>query len=256
MKKHYRAIWISDVHLGTRGCQAEYLLDFLDKHSSDKLYLVGDIIDGWVMGPNKVYWPQAHTNVVRKVLSKSKKGTEVIYVSGNHDEFLRNYEDLVFGNIKVVDEAIHTTADGREILVIHGDKFDVITRYHKWVAVLGDYGYRMLILANGWLNKLRQKFGKGYWSLSAFLKYKVKSAVNFIGEFESAVAYETKRKGMNAVICGHIHHAEIKEVDGVTYMNDGDWVESCTALVEEEDGTIKIVKWVEIGHEKANTDSN
>lgn len=248
-KTHYRSIWVSDVHLGTRGCQAAFLLEFLKQHTCDTLYLVGDIIDGWVMSRGTVYWPQEHSNVVRKILSMAKNGTRVVYVSGNHDEFLRNYDLGVFGNIEVVDEAVHITADNKEILVLHGDQFDIVTRYHKWLAVLGDYGYRILIRLNLWLNKLRQKMGKGYWSLSAFLKHRVKQAVNFIGEFEQAVAFAANQRGIENIICGHIHHAEIKEIDGVTYHNCGDWVESCTALVETEDGTIKVIKWVELDHD-------
>jgi UDP-2,3-diacylglucosamine pyrophosphatase LpxH len=201
------------------------------------------------MSQNKVYWPQAHTNVVRKVLSKSRKETNVIYVSGNHDEFLRNYEGLDFGNIKVVEDYIHETADGRKLLVIHGDQYDAVTRYHKWVAVLGDYGYRFLIWSNSGINSIRKRMGKPYWSLSAFIKHKVKQAVSFMSEYEKAVAFEAKRKGVDGVVCGHIHKAEIKEIDGITYYNDGDWVESCTALVENQSGKMSIIQWAQIGHE-------
>lgn len=246
MKTKYRSGWISDVHLGTRGCQADMLLDFLDNHSFETLYLVGDIIDGWVMSTGTVYWPQSHTNVVRKILSKAKNGTKVIYVSGNHDEFLRKYgfdEHTRFGNITVVDDIVHISPTGKRYLVTHGDEFDVVTRYHKWIAVLGDYGYRFLIWLNSVLNKIRQKYGRGYWSLSKFIKHRVKQAVNFIGEFELAVAKACEHKDVDGVICGHIHHAEIKDINGITYMNDGDWVESCTALVEDLKGNIEIIHW-------------
>jgi UDP-2,3-diacylglucosamine pyrophosphatase LpxH len=198
------------------------------------------------MSTGKVYWPQSHTNVIRKFLSKAKNDTHVIYVSGNHDEFLRRYgfdEHNVYGNITIVDEIIHITPKGERYLVIHGDQYDIVTRYHKWLAVLGDYGYRLLISLNTALNKIRQRYGKGYWSLSKFIKQKVKQAVNFIGEFETAVAVSCKDKDVDGVICGHIHHAEIKDVDGFKYMNDGDWVESCTALVEDYEGNFKIIHW-------------
>lgn len=247
MKTKYRSIWISDIHLGTRGCQADQLIDFLNNVTCDNLYLVGDIIDGWVMSTGSIYWPQQHTNVIRKFLSKAKKGCNVTYVSGNHDEFLRTENDalqeLVLGNITIVDEIVHISPNGKRYLVIHGDQFDVVTRYHKWIAVLGDYGYRFLISLNTLLNKIRRRYGYGYWSLSKFIKHRVKQAVNFIGEFEYAVARECKHKDVDGVICGHIHHAEIKNIDGVLYMNDGDWVESCTALVEDYDGKIEIVHW-------------
>lgn len=240
--------------MGTRGCQAKLLEDFLKKTETDKLYLVGDIIDGWVMSRGVIYWPQEHTNVIRKILSMSKKGTEVIYITGNHDEFLRAFPvsteyGLEFGNITVTDEDIHVAADGKEYLVVHGDRYDVVTRYHKWIAIAGDYGYRFLIWLNRIFNKWRQRFGKGYWSLSAFLKHKVKTAVNFIGEYENAVVFEARQRGVDGVICGHIHHAEIKEIDGFLYMNDGDWVESCTALVEDHDGNMSIIQWANLNHE-------
>lgn len=256
MKTKYRSCWISDIHLGTRGCQADVLLDFLDNHTFDTLYLVGDIIDGWVMSTGSVYWPQSHTNVIRKFLSKAKNGTQIIYVSGNHDEFLRTYDldvEQGFGNIRIVDEIIHETATGQKFLVVHGDQFDVVTRYHKWIAVLGDYGYRFLIWLNTLLNKIRQRYGRGYWSLSKFIKQKVKQAVNFIGEFEVAVAKSCADREVCGVICGHIHHAEIKQIGNITYMNDGDWVESCTALVEDYDGNIKIIHWNQLPHENTNT---
>jgi UDP-2,3-diacylglucosamine pyrophosphatase LpxH len=256
VKDHYKTIWISDVHLGTRGCQAKYLLDFLDKHKCDKLYLVGDIIDGWVMSRTNVYWPQEHTNVIRKVLTMSKKGTEIVYISGNHDEFLRNYEDLAFGNITVVNEDVHETVDGKQMLVLHGDQFDAVTRYHKWVAILGDYGYRFLIWANGYLNRIRARMGKPYWSLSAFIKHKVKTAVSFMSEYNNAVAFAAKQRNVNHVVCGHIHHAEITQIDDVMYYNCGDWVESCTALVEDENGDISIIQWAKVGHEEKDSDSN
>tara|TARA_E500000081_G_scaffold126276_1_gene133357 strand:+ start:679 stop:1485 length:807 start_codon:yes stop_codon:yes gene_type:complete len=243
---HYKTIWLSDIHLGTKGCQAEKLLDFLYEYSCDKIYLVGDIIDGWRLSQN-FYWPQSHSNVVRRLLSFSKKGTEIIFITGNHDEFLRSFSPLNLGNIKVLDEAVHTTEDGKEILVIHGDQYDVVTKYSRSIAVLGSVGYEMLMTFNRFWNVIRKIFGyKNYWSLSAFVKYKVKSAVNFISDFEETLALACKKKGYEGVISGHIHHAEIRKIHGIDYMNCGDWVESCTALVEKQDGVIEIIQYGEL----------
>ena len=192
-----------------------------------------------------IYWPQAHTNVIRRLLTLSKRGTEVIYVTGNHDEFLRRYSSLILGNIRLVDEAVHSTADGRKLLVIHGDQFDVITRYHRWLAFLGDSAYEFTLLLNRWLNHWRRRWGYGYWSLSAYLKHKVKTAVNFISDFEEAIAHECHKRGLDGVVCGHIHHAEIRRIEGVDYLNCGDWVESCTALIEHWDGSIQLYRLAE-----------
>jgi len=242
--RHYRAIFLSDIHLGTRGCQAERLTSFLKMHTCDQLYLVGDIVDGWRL-KSGFYWPQSHSNVVRRFLTAAKRGTEVIYVTGNHDEFLRRYSDLQIGNLQVVDRIQHRTADGRSLLVVHGDEYDVITRYHRWIAFLGDMGYTLLLRSNRYVNFFRRKLGYGYWSLSAWLRYRVKRAVNFISEFEIAIARQCRLDGYAGVICGHIHHAEITDLEGVRYMNCGDWVESCTALVEDEHGKFSIVHWPE-----------
>lgn len=240
-KQRVRTLWLSDVHLGTRDCQAEHLAAFLKRYQADKVYLVGDIIDGWRLRSG-IYWPQAHTNVLRRLLTMSKRGTEVIYVTGNHDEFLRGYSKLILGNIQLVDEIEHVTADGRRLLVIHGDQFDVITRYHRWLAFLGDSAYEFTLTLNRWLNLWRRRYGYGYWSLSGYLKHKVKTAVNFISDFEQAIAHECQKRGLHGVICGHIHHAEIRQVGEVEYMNCGDWVESCTALIEHLDGSIELYR--------------
>lgn len=247
----YRTIWISDVHLGTPGSQAERLTAFLKANRCDHLYLVGDIIDGWRL-QNNFYWPQEHTNVVRKILTKAKRGTQVYYITGNHDEFLRKFVEyeLRLGNIHIVNDTAHETADGRKLFVIHGDLFDVVTLHHRWVALLGDVAYTTLLRANRYVNWARTRLGYPYWSLSAFAKNKVKTAVNFISEFEKAVAHECHRRGYDGVVCGHIHQAEIKTLEGVTYYNSGDWVESCTALVEHHDGRMEIVRWTE----QENTD--
>lgn len=243
-KRRVRTIWISDTHLGSKGCKAEALLDFLKTHQCETLYLVGDIIDGWRM-KKTLFWPQSHTNVLRRILTLSKRGTRVVYVTGNHDEFLRKYSNNAFGNIHLVDEAVHETRDGARLLVIHGDKYDVVVRYHKSIAVLGDIAYNTLLVVNRWYNALRQLLGYDYWSLSAYLKHRVKQAVSFIGEYEQALAAECRQRDLDGVVCGHIHHAEIRDIDGVAYYNCGDWVESCTALVETRAGGIELVHWLE-----------
>src|SRR5258706_3740610 len=238
----YRAIWISDIHLGTRGCKADLLLDFLRHTESEYLYLVGDIIDCWRLR-RAWFWVQGHNDVVQKVLRKARKGTRVIYVPGNHDEPLRDYTDMQFGGITVLGEAIHEMADGRRLLILHGDAFDGIIKYAKWLALLGDHAYNLMIIVNSWFNQARRRLGYPYWSLSAYLKLKVKNAVDYINDFEVAVAAEARQRGVDGVVCGHIHKAEMRDIDGILYCNDGDWVESCTALVEHFDGRLELVDW-------------
>ena len=244
-KNRHRTIWISDVHLGTPGCKAEFLVDFLKRNECETLYLVGDIIDGWKLR-STFFWPQEHTNVIRKVLTKAKRGTKIYYVTGNHDDFLRKFVDysLTIGNIEVVNEHVHRTADGRQLLVIHGDYFDVITRYHRWLALAGDAIYEATMNFNFWFNRARRLLGMRYWSLSAYAKDRVKAAVNIVSSFEESLAHECKRRGMDGVVCGHIHSADVREMHGVTYHNCGDWVESCTALTEDFNGRIQVVHWV------------
>jgi UDP-2,3-diacylglucosamine pyrophosphatase LpxH len=244
--KRYRTIWLSDIHLGTRGCKAEFLLDFLRETESETLYLVGDIVDGWRL-KRSWYWPQAHNDVVQKLLRKARKGTRVVYIPGNHDEVGRQFLDLKVGEIEVLGEVVHTMADGRRFLVLHGDEFDAVVRHARWLAFLGDRAYNWALSASYGLNVVRRWFGLPYWSLSAYLKQRVKNAVEYIGRFERAVAKAAARRGVDGVICGHIHHAEIRDIDGVTYCNDGDWVESCTALVEHADGRLEILRWVRDG---------
>jgi len=239
---HYRAIFISDLHLGTPGCQADALLDFLKENTSDYLYLVGDIIDGWQLR-RRWYWPQAHNDVIQKLLRKARKGTRVIYVPGNHDEFARHFLDHHFGGIEVVDEAVHKTADGRQLWVIHGDYFDAVVQQAKWLAYVGDYLYEFTLKLNRYLNNMRGRLGLPYWSLSAYLKHKVKKALNYVTDFENAVAHEAAKHGYQGVVCGHIHRAEIRDVNGVLYCNDGDWVESRSALVESAQGELSLLYW-------------
>jgi UDP-2,3-diacylglucosamine pyrophosphatase LpxH len=241
----YRTIWISDTHLGTRGCKAEFLLDFLKYTRSEKLYLVGDIVDGWRL-KRSWFWPQLHNDVMQKILRKARKGTKVIYVPGNHDEAARQFAGLQFGGIDVMQECIHETADGKTFLVTHGDEFDVVVRYAKWVAMLGDWAYTTLLVINHHFNALRRVLGFPYWSLSAYLKHKVKNAVEFISKYEEALAETARGRGLDGVVCGHIHNAEMREIDGVLYCNDGDWVESCTALVEHLDGRLELLRWAQL----------
>lgn len=240
--KRYRSIWISDVHLGTRGCKAEYLLDFLKHNESEHLYLVGDIVDGWRLRKTW-YWPQAHNDVVQKILRRARKGVQVYYIPGNHDEAARDYAGLQFGGVQVVEEMIHVTADGRQLLVTHGDRFDVVVKYARWLAFIGDNAYVVLLQANTLFNWARRKLGFPYWSLSAFLKHKTKTAVEFIGNYETALGDEARRRKVDGVVCGHIHTAEIRDMEGILYCNDGDWVESCTALVEHPCGRLEIIDW-------------
>ncbi|MEN3951560.1 UDP-2,3-diacylglucosamine diphosphatase [Iodidimonas sp. SYSU 1G8] len=241
----YRSIWISDLHLGTKGAQADYLLDFLKYTECERLYLVGDIIDGWRLKKGW-YWPQAHNDVVQKVLRKARKGTEIIYITGNHDEALRDFAGHFFGGVLVTNETIHYTADGRRFLVFHGDAFDAVVKHARWLAFLGDHAYHAALSVNRVVNAVRRRLGYSYWSLSAYLKHKVKNAVEFISRFEVAVAQECAERGLDGVICGHIHHAEMREMNGVLYCNDGDWVESCTALVEHHDGRLEILRWLDV----------
>ena len=241
VKKH-RAIWISDVHLGTRGCKADFLLDFLKHNEAEYVYLLGDIIDGWRLKKGW-HWPQKHNDVVQKLLRKARKGAQVVYVPGNHDEFARDFLDLQFGGIEVKQEAEHVTADGRRMLMLHGDKYDGVMVYAKWLAHLGDWAYESLLVINHYFNILRRKMGYDYWSLSAYLKHKVKNAVNFISDFEKLVAGAAKKDNMEIVVCGHIHKAELRYVDDVLYCNTGDWVESCTAMVEDSAGQLSIIHW-------------
>lgn len=239
-----RAIFISDVHLGTKGCQANVLLDFLKHSHAQTYYLVGDIVDGWRL-KRSWYWPRAHNDVVQKILRKARKGTQIIYVPGNHDEFLRQYHDLSFGDIEIKKDPIHTTADGRRLLIIHGDQYDSVMLYSKWLAFLGDYAYEMLLRLNRPIHSVRNWFGLPHWSLSAYIKHKVKNTVSYISCFEDVVANDARDKGVDGVVCGHIHHAEIRDINGLMYYNDGDWVESCTALVEHWDGRLEIINWLE-----------
>ncbi len=242
--RHVRTLFISDVHLGTRGCQADLFLDFLRHYDAEKIYLVGDIIDGWRLR-RAWYWPQSHNDVAQKLLRKARKGARVVYLPGNHDEFLRDYLGTHFGGIEVRNTDIHTTADGRRLLVIHGDQFDLVVRHARWLAHLGDWAYSTALNLNTGMNIVRRRLGFSYWSLSAWAKLKVKNAVNFIGAFEEALAREARENAIDGVICGHIHYAAMHSDFGTAYYNCGDWVESCTALAEHHDGRFEIIRWAD-----------
>lgn len=238
----YRTVFISDIHLGTRRCKADELFHFLDSISCDQIYLVGDIVDGWRL-TKTWYWPEAHNKVMQKFLSMARDGTRVIFIPGNHDEIARDYHRLTIGDVVILNDSVHETADGRKFLIIHGDQFDGVVKYAKWIAYLGDTAYNITLIMNNWFNLLRRRLGYPYWSLSAYLKRKVKNAVQYMDDFEAAVIEEARRRGLDGVVTGHIHHARINDVDGLTYCNDGDWVESCTALVEDRNGRLSILHW-------------
>ncbi|MEM6665750.1 MAG: UDP-2,3-diacylglucosamine diphosphatase, partial [Pseudomonadota bacterium] len=239
-----RTLFVSDLHLGTRGCQADFLVHFLRTYDADTVYLVGDIVDGWRL-KKSWYWPQAHNDVVQKLLRKGRKGARIVYIPGNHDEVLREFAGNNFGAVELLLNDIHEMADGRRYLIMHGDEFDVVVRHAKWLALLGDWAYRTAIILNTGLNVIRRRMGFQYWSLSSYLKLKVKNAVSFIGEYEQALTQEARRRGVDGVICGHIHHASDRMIGDIHYVNTGDWVESCTAVVEHMDGRLEIIRWMD-----------
>lgn len=243
-RAEYRTIFISDTHLGTRGCRGDFLADFLRRTSCENLFLVGDIIDGWRLRKSW-YWDENHDDVLRLILRKARNGTKVTYIPGNHDEMFRSWlpAGVDISGIRLSKDAEHVTADGKRFLIMHGDEFDNVVRYAKFLALLGDWAYTTALVINRWFNAGRRRLGLPYWSLSAWLKRQVKEAVKAIDRFESALAAEARRRGYDGVVCGHIHHAEMREVDGIMYMNDGDWVESCTALVEHHDGRMELIDW-------------
>lgn len=250
--RRHRAIFVSDIHLGTRGCKAELLADFLDRNSCETLFLVGDIVDGWRL-KQRWFWPEAHNRVLEALLHKIDTGTRVIYVPGNHDELFRPYCGRLIAGVELMQEAVHETADGKRLLVLHGDRFDTVIACAKWLAHLGDGAYTLALQVNEICHVIRRSLGLPYWSLSAWLKHKVKNALEYICRFEAAVAREVRERGFDGVVCGHIHHAAIKTIDGVLYINDGDWVESCTALVEDMRGNLEILSWAPTATPKVET---
>ena len=240
----FRSVFISDVHLGFKGCSADYLLDFLRSIETETLYLVGDIIDIWSLRKT-FFWPQAHNDVVRKIFAMAREGTRVVYVPGNHDEIFRDFDGHVFGNVEIRREAVHVTADGKRLLVTHGDDFDGVLKLSPWLGHLGCSAYAFVLWLNRHVNRLRRRLGFPYWSIAAYLKHKVKNAVSYMHDFEQAIACEAHRRGVDGMICGHIHRAGIRDLGGVLYCNDGDWVESCTSLTEDEHGHLAILRWTE-----------
>ncbi len=238
-----RSIFISDIHLGTRACQAGQLLDFLREHDAENLFLIGDIIDFWAMR-RAIHWSTLHNTVVQKLLRRARHGERIVLIPGNHDEALREYVNTVFGDIELLHEHVHETAGGKRLLLTHGDDYDQVTRHHRWVALLGDRAYDLLVMFNGWLSWIRRKLGiPGYWSLAGYAKRRVKTALQFIFDFESSIIHAVRQRGLDGVICGHIHYAALREVDGLVYANCGDWVDSCTAIVEHLDGRLELVAW-------------
>jgi UDP-2,3-diacylglucosamine pyrophosphatase LpxH len=243
-RRRFRTIWISDIHLGTKGCNAPLLIDFLDHTDSETMYLVGDIIDGWRL-KKKVYWPPEHNDIVWRILKRAKRGTRIVYIPGNHDEMIRPFAGMNFGGVEIQRAAFHETADGRRLMVLHGDEFDAIMLAHRWLAFVGDALYHLMMGLSRWVNVARRAFGLPYWSLSKVAKHKVKNAVEFISKYEELVARAAAERGVDGVVCGHIHTAEIRAFDGIEYYNDGDWVEGCTALVEHFDGRMELLHWPE-----------
>ena len=243
MIESVRTIFLSDIHLGTRACQAERLLSFLRVYQSERIFLVGDIVDFWAMR-RSIHWTAAQNTVVQKILKRARHGVEVIFIPGNHDEALRDYLGISFGEIRIEQEHVHTTADGRRFLVIHGDEYDQVTRHHRWVAMMGDMAYNFLVVLNGGLSRMRRLLRiPGYWSLAGYAKRQVKSAVSFIFDFEDSVIHAVSQRGLDGVICGHIHAAVIRDHQGLCYVNCGDWVDSCTAIVEHQDGRLELIHW-------------
>ena len=245
-RRTYRTIWISDVHLGTKGCNHELLIDFLDHTDSDTMYLVGDIIDGWRL-KKKVYWPPEHSDIVWRILKRAKRGTRIIYIPGNHDEMVRPFSGMNFGGVEIMRAAFHDTADGRRLMVLHGDEFDTIMLAHRWLAFVGDALSHVMMKLNNWVAAARKRLGLPYWSISKAAKNKVKNAVEFISKYEEVVARAAAERGVDGVVCGHIHTAEFRSFEyggkRVEYWNDGDWVEGCNALVEHADGRMEILHW-------------
>ncbi len=242
----FRTVWISDIHLGTKDCKAKELLEFIKHCHANKIYLVGDIIDGWAL-KKRWFWPQEHNDVIQKLLRQARKGTEVIFIPGNHDEFARQFCGLNFGGIQVKHDDVHVTADGKKLWVTHGDLYDNIMQYARWIAFIGDRAYTFALWLNRLFNRIRLKLNYPYWSLSQYLKHKVKAAVSCITAFEDLLIREAKIKQCDGVVCGHIHKAELRIIDHITYANDGDWVESMTALIENHDGSLQIIDWNEVG---------
>jgi len=237
-----RALFLSDVHLGMRPTGITQLIDFLRHHEAETIYLVGDILDGWRLAKNW-YWPPVYNEFVEEMMRKAERGTRIVVLPGNHDEFLREYLGTYFGEVEFVDRTVHTSALGRTYLVMHGDQFDVVIAHAKWLAHVGDWAYRTALRVNMFINWVRRRLHRPYWSLSAWAKNKVKNAVSVIGRFEEALTLEARETGVDGVICGHIHFADMHDRLGIHYINTGDWVESCTAVCETLEGQFELIRW-------------
>lgn len=240
--RHVRTLFFSDVHLGMQAIKIEELLKFLDVYDADTIYIVGDLIDGWRL-QKEWNWPAEYDQLANVLFAKARAGARIVCLAGNHDEFLRDYLGTYFGGVEIVDRMIHITADGKRYLVIHGDQFDVVVANAKWLAHIGDWAYNFALKVNVPVNWVRRRMGLSYWSLSAWAKRKVKSAVSVMGRFEEALSLEARTSEVDGVICGHIHHAAMHHKFGIHYINSGDWVESCTAIIETHDGGFELIRW-------------
>jgi UDP-2,3-diacylglucosamine pyrophosphatase LpxH len=241
---HYKTIWLSDIHLGFKDCRADYLLDFLNRVDCETIYLVGDVVDLWAM-KRSLYWPPSHYEVLRTLFHKANAGTRVVYIPGNHDEPFRDYVGNIFGPIEIRKEAVYTTVKGKRLLMFHGDILDEHMQLRKWESLIGDAAYDLLLFLNRWANFFRRRFGRHYWSLATYIKQRIPNARQVIDVFERAAVKEAERRGLDGVICGHIHQPALKEIDGLLYCNDGDWIENCTLLSESHDGELELLQWTE-----------
>lgn len=252
MPHRYRTIWISDLHLGTRAANATALLDFLSRHKAERYYLVGDIVDGWALR-RSWYWPTSHNDVLQALLERADE-SEVIYVPGNHDEAARQFQGLYLGGIAIETDAVHTTADGRCFLVLHGDEFDGVVRHAPWVSKLGGWAYEQLLALSRYVNRVRRWMDLPHWSLAAATKRKSKRAVQYIADFERAVAKRAHQRDVDGVVCGHIHVPALRRIQDIAYANTGDWVEHCTALVETMDGSLSVRRWKDQSERKSRVE--
>lgn len=239
---HYRTLWLSDIHLGCRDCKAEFLLNFLADNEADRIYLVGDIVDFWAL-KRRVYWPASHNAVLNLLLKKAQQGTEVVYLPGNHDELMKPYVELLFGSIQIHQEFVHETVTGKRLLMLHGDKYDSVVCFGKFHAMLGDVLYDVSLWLNRQCHGIRKRLGLPYWSMASYIKTKVKKANEAIRRYRDAAIADAKEQGVDGIICGHIHHPQMEMVDGILYCNDGDWIENCTLMVENQSGDLKLLRW-------------
>ncbi|NKI17731.1 UDP-2,3-diacylglucosamine diphosphatase [Spongiibacter sp. KMU-166] len=240
----YKTVWLSDIHLGFKDCRAEYLLDFLAKVECDSIYLIGDVIDLWAM-KRSLFWPSSHYDVLRSLFNKANAGTRIVYIPGNHDEPFRDYVGNIFGPIEIRKDAVYTTVKGKRLLMFHGDCLDEHIQLRKWENLIGDAAYDLLLFLNRWANFFRRRSGRHYWSLATYIKQRIPNARQVIEVFEQAAVQEAAARNLDGVICGHIHQPALKEIDGLLYCNDGDWIENCTVLTEDDAGNMELLQWTE-----------